>query len=412
MNKIWIIAKNTYKQRIRSSTFLLITFGLPMVMVVAGAIPIITELRGELPDVGYVDETGQMVELDAVEIEGETLSLTAYPTRETAEIDFESGTIAGVLVFPEDYFKGGTPLYLAAEEPNEKLKDGLSKLVRVGMFADSPSWQVDRWEEKANFTYLAVESGKSISEGPAVFIRVGIPIFLALVFVLAIFTGANQMGSVVVMEKEERAMEMVITSISPRELISGKVLGMTLLSITQVSIWILGAASAVILFFRDALIGKSIAMPWEAMIWAALLCIPGYFLFAVIGAGLGIIAGDMEQARQLSGMLGFIGMGPMYLMGVVVNALDGPLAVGLTLFPFTAPTLSLFRMALTDVPTWQLAASFLILILCLLGSIWFVAKIFRVTMLLYGQKLTLKQILQALSASGGMEHKAVKEQSI
>lgn len=412
MNKIWIIAKNTYKQRIRSGTFLLITFGLPLVMVVAGAIPIITELRGELPDIGYVDETGQMVELDAVEIEGETLSLAAYPTRETAESDLKSGEIAGVLVFPEDYFKGGTPLYLAAEEPNEKLKDGLSKLVRVGMFADSPSWQGDRWEEKANFTYLALESGKSISEGPAVFLRVGIPIFLALVFVLAIFTGANQMGSVVVMEKEERAMEMVITSISPRELISGKVLGMTLLSITQVSIWILGAASAVILFFRDDLIGKSIAMPWEAMIWAALLCIPGYFLFALIGAGLGIIAGDMEQARQLSGMLGFIGMGPMYLMGVVVNALDGPLAVGLTLFPFTAPTLSLFRMALTDVPTWQLAASFLILILCLLGSIWFVAKIFRVTMLLYGQKLTLKQILQALSASGRMEHKAVKEQSI
>lgn len=187
---------------------------------------------------------------------------------------------------------------------------------------------------------------------------------------------------------------------------------MTLLSSTQVSIWILAASSAVFLFFRDDLIGKSIAMPWEAMIWAVLLCVPGYFLFALIGAGLGIIAGDMEQARQLSGMLGFIGMGPMYLMGVVVNAVDGPLAVGLTLFPFTAPTLSLFRMALTDVPTWQLAASFLILILCLLGSIWFVARIFRVTMLLYGQKLTLKQILQALSASGGMELKAVKEQNV
>ncbi|MDZ7844647.1 MAG: ABC transporter permease [Anaerolineales bacterium] len=412
MNKIWIIAKNTYKQRIRSSTFLLITFGLPLVMVVAGAIPIITELRGELPDIGYVDETGQMVELDAVEVEGETLSLAAYRTRETAESDLKSGEIAGALIFPEDYFKGGTPLYLAAEEPNEKLKDGLSKMVRKGMFADSPSWQVDRWEEKANFTYLAVETGKSISEGPAVFLRVGIPIFLAFVFVLAIFTGANQMGSVVVMEKEERAMEMVITSISPRELISGKVFGMTLLSSTQVSIWILAASSAVFLFFRDDLIGKSIAMPWEAMIWAVLLCVPGYFLFALIGAGLGIIAGDMEQARQLSGMLGFIGMGPMYLMGVVVNAVDGPLAVGLTLFPFTAPTLSLFRMALTDVPTWQLAASFLILILCLLGSIWFVARIFRVTMLLYGQKLTLKQILQALSASGGMELKAVKEQNV
>jgi ABC-2 type transport system permease protein len=72
------------------------------------------------------------------------------------------------------------------------------------------------------------------------------------------------------------------------------------------------------------------------------------------------------------------------------------LAVGLTLFPLSAPMIALFRMALTDVPLWQLATSLGILIISLIGSVWFVARIFRAAMLMYGQSLNPRQILRAL----------------
>jgi ABC-2 type transport system permease protein len=131
-------------------------------------------------------------------------------------------------------------------------------------------------------------------------------------------------------------------------------------------------------------------------LWAALLCGPGYFLYAFLAAGLGLIAGDQQQARQLSGLLGFLGLAPLYFMGALVNAMDGPLAIGLTWFPLTAPVIALFRLALTQVPVWQLIVSLAILILSLAASIWFVARIFRSAMLLYGQSLRPKQIWQVL----------------
>ena len=400
MSKLWLVAKNTYQQRIRSSTFLLLTFGIPLIMVVAGAVPILSELRAEIPIVGYIDQTGQMGEVEAVEYEEETLSLRPYADQAAGLEGLEAGKVGGLLILPEDYFEGGAPQYWAEKGPSEKLTGALEKALRTGLLSGAPAWQVERLEDPTNFTYASQSTGKRVSEGPAVIIRVAVPVFFAMVFVLAIFTGANQMGSVMVQEKDQRAMEMVITSISPRELVAGKVLGMTLLSMTQVAVWTLGAGTAVFLFFREDLIGHTLSIPWNALLWAGLLCVPGYFLFALVGAGLGVIAGDVTQARQLSGMLGFLGMGPLYLMGVIVNAVDGPLAVGLTLFPFTAPTIGLFRMALTEVPTWQFLTSLLILVGSLLISIWLVARVFRATMLLYGQKLKPAEILRAISQSG------------
>jgi ABC-2 type transport system permease protein len=185
-------------------------------------------------------------------------------------------------------------------------------------------------------------------------------------------------------------MEMVITSLSPTELVAGKVMGMTLLSLTQFGIWLLGGGIAAAV----ALIGKvqlgELAIPWVTLGWEFLLVIPAYFLFAVLASGLGIIAGDRQQAQQLAGTLGVIGFSPL------LNAPSGALAVALTLFPLTSPMIAPIRMVLTEVPTWQLAAAFGIIILSLLGSIWAVSRVFRAAMLIYGQSLRPRQIWQAL----------------
>ncbi len=191
-------------------------------------------------------------------------------------------------------------------------------------------------------------------------------------------------------------MEMIITSLAPRELVTGKVLGMTLLSLTQVGVWAIGGGIAIGLALSSTVDVQTLSIPWEALMWALLLGVPGYFLYAVLASGLGVIAGDSQQAQQLAGVLGMLGLAPLWFMGLLINALDGPLAVGLTLFPLTGPMIGLFRMALVEVPTWQLITSLAILVASLIGSIWLVARIFRAAMLMYGQALRPRQILQAL----------------
>jgi ABC-2 type transport system permease protein len=102
----------------------------------------------------------------------------------------------------------------------------------------------------------------------------------------------------------------------------------------------------------------------------------------------------------LAGLLGFVGMTPLYLIGFIVNAPDSVLAVALTIFPLTSPTFGLVRMTLTTVPTWQLVSAAGAIALCLLGGVWAVARIFRAAMLLYGQRLSGAEIWQAIRQSG------------
>jgi len=397
MKKMWLVAKTTYRRRIRSTTFLLLTFGMPLLMVIVGTISILTELRGALPQVGYVDQTGQLAAVEQVPVGDEALRLVPYTDLDAARQGLRRGDVAGYLVIPEGYFEGeGSAAFYGEESPNAKLEAGLTIFMRRAMLPDTPDWTLERMEDPSEITYVAWETGERVGQGPALVVRVATPAFLAFVFVLTVFTSANQMGSAVVREKEQRAMEMVITSLSPRQLVMGKVLGITLVSLTQVAVWTMGAGVAIGLALFGALRIQDLSIPWSALVWAVLLGVPGYFLYAVLGSGLGIIAGDKQQARQLAGMLGFLGMGPLYFMGIIMDNLGGALGVGLTLFPLTAPTIALLRMTLSDVPTWQLVASLAIMVASLAASIWFVARIFRAAMLMYGQALRPRQILRAL----------------
>ena len=400
LRKSWLVAAATYRRRVRSAAFLMLTFGMPLLMVLAGGIAVVSATRGGVPPIGYVDRTGQLASVQSVPVGNDTLRLASYGSVSEAREALEAGDVAGYLVIPEAYLEAGgaetVPTYHAPKSPGAKLEEGMKVFMRRAMLPDAASWALDRLENPSDITYIARRTGERVGQGLPLVIRVATPAFLALVFVLSVFTSANQMGSAVVREKEQRAMEMVITSISPRQLVSGKVLGMTLLSLTQVGVWLVGAVLAVGLALSGSVQIHDLSIPWSALVWAAVLGIPGYFLYAVIGAGVGVVAGDKQQARQLAGMLGFLGMGPLYFMGAIIENLNGPLGVGLTLFPLTGPTIALFRMTLSEVPVWQLGASLAIILVSLAGSIWSVARIFRAAMLMYGQALRPGAMLQAL----------------
>jgi ABC-2 type transport system permease protein len=396
MKKLLLIAKNTYLRRVRSGNFLLLTFGLPALMIVAGAVPILREVRTGLPRLGVVDQTGRLRRPGGFEYPGGTLTIEELGDEAAANQAYQRGEIDAYLVVPEDYFEGGVPTLYARESATESLKEALRRYLRWASLPEAPGWLLDRLENPANLRYRALETGAAVTGGLGRLLWAATPAALGIIFALSVFTGANQLGSVVVREKDQRAMEIVITSIRPRTLVAGKVLGTTLVSLTQLAIWIGGGAGGLALALSGSLGSSGVPLRWDAFLWALLLGVPGYFLYATIAAGLGVIAGDQAQARQLAGMLGFLGMSPFYLAGVVVGAPNGALAVALTLFPLSAPTFGLMRMTLTAVPAWQLSLAVGLILLSLALGMWAVSRIFRAAMLLYGQRLAPKEIWRAL----------------
>lgn len=405
MKKMWLIATTTYRQRIRSGMFLILTFGIPLLMIVAGAIGFITARpdEGSVPEsIGYVDQTGEFAPVEQVTLDEELIDLNAtlrfarYSTLEAAKAAYLDGEIGGYLVIPEGYFGGEAVTYYSDEDPGTVVEEGLRQFMQRSLLPGEPEWVFARLADPSTYTYVSQATGEAVAEGLGLIIRLATPAFLAMVFVLAVVFGTSQMGAAIIREKDQRAMEIVVTSLRPLELVAGKVMGMTLLSLTQFGIWTAAGVVALVLAFSDQLDLQGLVIPWSALLWGALLILPGYFLYALLAAGLGIIAGDTQQAQQLAGIMSLLGLAPIYILGPILSEPDGPLAVGLTLFPLTSPSVALVRMVFTDVPIWQLGSALALLLVALVITILLVTRIFRAAMLNYGKALRPREIWRAL----------------
>ena len=336
-----------------------------------------------------MESVSQMVVGD----ESHPLRVRAYADVLAAQDALQQGTIAGYLVIPPQYLSGAEPaLFYGRDAPNALLESALTSFMRRILLPEAPAWALARLDDPSTIVYVGAERGLELTEGPNVVIRFAFPAVLAIVIGLLIFTGANQMGPVVVREKENRAMEMMITSLSPWQLVIGKVLGTSLLTLTQIGAWITGGVVAVLLAGVRRTDLTSLSIPWSVLVWALLLGIPAYFLFAVLASGLGIMAGDSRQAQQLSGVLGMFVLAPLWFAGALVSAPNSAVAVALTIFPLTAPVFALFRMTVTAVPSWQLTTALILIGISLVAGVWVVARIFRTAMLMYGQTLGPRQL--------------------
>lgn len=399
MKALFLIASNVYRRRIRSGSFLLLTFGLPLIMLVAAAVPILQLSKETGGVLAVVDQTGELKIPSSVSTEDRSIEVLTFADEAQARQAISDGELAGYLLIPAG-FPDDSPTYYGLEDPGISTEDGLAQVLQRAIAPGQPDWVYYRLDNAAVVSYQALD-GSRVDEGFGLIVWVATPAVLALMYALAVFTGAGQMGGALIQERDERALEMVITSIRPSELVLGKVLGFSLVSLTQLAIWAAAGVGAVLLYLFSRPEPVAVQLPWTAIFWALALGVPSYLLFAFTGAGLGIVAGEGTQARQLSGVLGFLGLAPFWLIGLVVQQPAGTLAVALTLFPLSATSIALFRMVLSAVPTWQLASSLVITLVCLLLSGWVLTRLFRTVMLLSGQRPSISSLWRTVRQSGG-----------
>lgn len=393
MNKIWLLAATTYRRQIRSGAFLVLTFALPVLMVIAGAIPILTSRGDDATGmIGYV-ATGAATDVTQVSGDGESFDVRRYESADAARSALEAGQIAGYLLLENG---NETAVYTTSGDISNTQQAAVTALMRRLALREQPDWARERIADPVKVTYAALDTTMTLTEGTALTLRAILPVALGVLFGLAIFLTSSQMGTAVIREKEQRAMEMVITSVEPRQLVAGKVLGITLLSATQFAIWLAAGVLALALLLGDQLALSDLAIFGQPLLWAALLCIPGYFLYAVLAAGLGILGGDSQQARQLTALLGIAALAPLWFTGVLIAPGSETLATALTLFPLTAPVAALVRLSLNTPPLWQMLTAVALIVISLIAALWGVSRVFRAAMLMYGQRLRPQQVWQAL----------------
>lgn len=397
MSRLWLVARHEYAMVVRRRAFLLTTIGLPLLMVViAGASILVAEGGvGTADPIGYVDLAG-VIPATLPESEGEeAIPVVRHEDVESGREAVVSGEIGTLFVIPAEF--GPTPqfdVYYYDESPGERVWERWNRFVRNALLADRPEAMRKRLLEGSNAT-LRPLSGREFREGQALSIL--FPVFGGMLFMFAGMMSSGYLLQAVVGEKENRTMEVLLSSVTPGELIGGKTVGLMGVSLTQLGIWI--ATGIVALIVALPFVGEvpAFEMPWDVLGVMVLFFLPSYAVLAGIMVAAGGAVAEARQAQAITGPLMLPYMLPLPLLGLILSNPGGIVVTVLTLFPLSSFLTVTLRVAFGAIPGWPIViASWLLLVATAAGAIWLAAAVFRIGMLRYGQRLGLRQVMDGI----------------
>jgi ABC-2 type transport system permease protein len=401
MHKLWLVAKHEYLKTIRRRAFWLGTFGLPLLIVVIIVVSatIFGSGRGSKP-LGYVDHAGILAAGVYPNVgERKFTEMRAFPDEAAATAALEAGQIQAFYVVPADYWQSpGVTVYYWDEYPPEAVREDWSAFMRANLAAGLPQDVRQRVLGGIDLTVRSVDGRREAGEGNV--LNLFMPLFAGLFFVFSVMISTGYLLQAVADEKENRTVEVMFTSLSPEQLIGGKAVGLIAVALSQVLVWVLAVVVGLVVGARFLEILRTIEVPWEFLGVMALYFLPAFCLIAGLMTAIGGAVTEVQQGQQIAGVLNMLFMLPLFFSALIFFNPDSPLMVALTLFPTTAFVTVMLRWSMTVIPAWQLTLSWLLLTATAGFSIWASARIFRVGMLHYGQRIDLRGAVQILRAKG------------
>jgi ABC-2 type transport system permease protein len=224
-----------------------------------------------------------------------------------------------------------------------------------------------------------------------------IPLVFSLLLQLSIVFSAVYLLTGLTEEKESRLIEVLLSSVSTRQLLVGKVLGIGLAGLLQVIVWVVSVP--LLLSLASSTFGglvSTLQIPANFILLCIVYFVLGYLLFAVLFAGIGAVYSNMREAQQLVTAFVLIAISPLWFTALLWSIPDNPVWVVLSIFPFTAPVQVILRLGVTNVAAWELVASITLLVLTIVGGLLLSARILRAYLLMYGKKPAFADIVRSL----------------
>lgn len=406
MRNMILVAIREFRQRVRSRGFLIGSLAMPVFLILIWAftgdlsggenpLPVSSDTQPVASSYGYVDNANLIHRVpDPIP----TGFFRAFADEDAATAALKAGDITAYYVIPADYRETGAVTRVSEALPTSPPESDLFNwLLVANLFPDANLAQVKRLEQPFNgssrpeFVNLAPEENAS---GGAYSM---LPFLVTMAVMLPLFTSGSYLLQSITQEKGSRMMEILLVSLRPWQLLAGKMLGLGALIIVQYLIWVVlvrVGAALVHQSLPSLLQGISLSPAELALVLPYAL--GGYLLYAGVMAGLGALSVSLESSRGWVFLVTLPMLIPIYVWVNIVEAPNGPLAVVLSLIPFSAPVAMLIRMTGTVVPAWQLATSLALLLVSGVGMVWLMGRLFRVKTLLSGEALSARRLLAAL----------------
>ena len=395
MKKIISVSKYEYLHHVSKTRFWLMLFGMPLAMLAIFAITFLFSfLAFDKSPVGYIDQANLISQpQDLAENQNffnDTIPLLAYQDEATARADVENGTLQGYFVIPSDFQSTYTINFFANKQVDSDVTSEIRSLIHENLMLHTSIEHLDRIEAGSVISLQSLD-GSELSDGSGVG-RIFVPFLIGLLYFTLVRSGSGYLLQSLVEEKQNRTMEIMITSMTPKQLMIGKIIGNLGVGFTQIAVWLVLGGLAFFLF-RDRLAflgnlnlsGSYLAISLLTVV-LSFIVIAG--LFAIIGATMS----SMEEGNSISSLVILTTMMPLYFVATYLSNPNGLIPRILSYIPFSAPLSLSLRMAFTTVPTWEIAIIFAILLISIVLVFWISGKAFRRGLLEYNKRLKLRDI--------------------
>ena len=408
MSKLKSVIRHEYLTIVKQPSFWIIMITIPVLIGVVFALTFlgnqssasrIEELSKDLKNVAIVDDSG-LINKDVVK----AAELTLSPASETESLreQVQKGEKDSLVVFPSTLKQDRTyKIYLSSNDitKTSTVTSLADNILKTSLFIPLGSAEVIALaQDGASSTITTYENGQE-SAGFNAYIAPGL--FLILFYIVFAFSISYMLTSVSE-EKENRSMEMVLTYVKPRTLIIGKLLAVSLVTLTQVAFFgILGLVALLIL----SQTGNAIQLPFGldftkivfdplAIFFGAAFLIVGFLMYAGFMTTTAAATPSAKEANSFSSIF-FIGAFlPFYFVAMIVTDPQNPIVNFITYFPLTSPVVSLIRNTVDNLGTAQSFLSLAIMTIFMILSIWIAVRAFKLGALEFNQSIKLSKLFK------------------
>ncbi len=410
------IIRREYVESARKKSFIISTILAPVLLAAIYAIPIVTMLLipPERVSVAVLDRTGLLAEefvssLSDTRGDGrqQFKAMVADPRDRDPEeykrvlIESITNNALDVLIeIPKDVFEKGGVGYISKDYFDERVtnqvKEKLDSIVVARRLeAEGLDYKrVAALTKRVHLDEQKITKSGVLAGGEVVGEFVVVTVFVMILYVTLLSWGISVQRSIIE-EKSSRVIEVMLSSVEPRDLFIGKIIGIGSLGLTQIAIWgtialAVGLSSSVAFAEYSQYVKISLA----DVIYFVLFFVLGFLLYSSIFTIIGAVCSTEQDAQQLQSGVVIPMVIPIMLTFFVLQSPSSTLATVLSIVPFFAPMLMLARVVISDPSAWEIALSIGLLLVTIYGVILFSARVFRVGVLMYGKRPSLREVIR------------------
>jgi ABC-2 type transport system permease protein len=410
------IIRREYAESAKKKSFIISTILAPILLVVIYAIPIATMyfVPPEQVSVAVLDRTGLLapgfvssLSDSARGSDQQYQAMIADPKDRDPEMykkmlveSIQNNALDVLIEIPPEVFDDGKVNYISKDYFNERVMDEVKgvldsvviaeRLEREGMDYARVSALTERVRlQEQQVTRSGVKEDEEVV-GRFILVTA----FVMILYMTLLSWGITVQRSIIE-EKSSRVIEVLLSSVEPRDLFIGKIIGIGSLGLTQIAIW---AAIVFAVGFSSSFvfveISRYVNVSFVDIVFFVLFFILGFLLYSSLFTIIGAVCSTEQDAQQLQSIVVFPMVIPIMLTFFVIQNPNSTLAAVLSLIPLFTPMLMLARVVISEPSAWQVALGIALLVASIYGVILFAARVFRVGVLMYGKRPSLREMIR------------------